>query len=81
MCHLFQTSVRATYKLMNFTAFSFVDIFRVAIYAATHNYTYFSGIAERKRGAALRGQRKCSQAESPRCYHDLRVSALEDGYK
>lgn len=50
---------------------------------ATRSYTYFSGLVEskakKKRGATLQGQRKCSQTDSLRGYHDLRESALEGG--
>lgn len=53
----------ATYRLVIFDTFLFVDIFRVATYVATHNYTDFYGLVEsttaRKRDAAFHGQRKC----------------------
>jgi hypothetical protein len=55
---LFQTFGRA-YKLINFIVSSFVHTFRATIYAATHIYTYFSGLVEttpeRKPGVAVLG--------------------------
>ena len=74
-----QTSGRASYKLSNVFISSLVDNFRVAIYEAARSYTNFYGLvestADRKRGATLHRQRKCSQADSPPRYRDFRESA------
>lgn len=84
MCLLSQTSGLATDKLINFVTYSFVDTFRAAIYADSRKLLaatpIFSGLVERAtermRDVSLHGK-KCSQADSPKDYHDVRKWALK----
>jgi hypothetical protein len=87
-CLLSQTSWRASYKLNNFAISSSADTLHGHhVYSrsqATRSYPGFSGLvestADRKHGATLHGQNKCSQADSQLGYRNLRKSTLQGGY-
>jgi hypothetical protein len=88
MCLLSQTSGLATDKLIIFVTYSFVGTFRAAIYTDSRKLLAATPICtglvekatERICRVSLHGK-KCSQADSPKGYHDFRKWALKGPYK